>query len=1030
MQRVLYAALTGSVLVSLMSCGGTEGPVTAEPLKPTQVQAAAGTNKLSSAKKKARGAAAAAARRAGKVYIVQLSEPAVAGYGGGIRGFSATRPEQGSKLDAKAPGVAGYRAFLHSRHEAVLASVGTARKIYSYAYTFNGFAAELSEAQAKDLARTPGVLSVVEDEMRKVATATTPQFLGLSGRDGFWRETGAKGEDIIIGVVDSGVWPEHESFSDRRRKVRDEAPAHEGELNGDRHGSGDLAYRPVRGWRGTCMAGEEFTAANCNNKLIGARYFSAGFGTDAEIKARYPTEYLSARDSSGHGTHTASTAGGNADVTVTGQFAAYGKVSGIAPRARIAVYKSCWGAKDEGADCLTSDSMAAIDQAVEDGVDVINFSVGGSTLSVLDPVEQAFMRAADAGVFVAVAAGNEGPGPGTMEHPSPWLTTVAAGTHNRAPVLVGTLTLGNGTTLKGATLTNAALGPTPMINAANAALAGADPQRAPLCPAAVDNNGVAVLDPAKVRGKIVVCDLGTRDFVNKSRAVAEAGGVGMVLVNTSTTNDDVFSDNQAVPTVHLHAADGVAAKAYAAAAGGTGAISKGSMDLSVPAPATAVFSSRGPTPAVGGNLLKPDVIAPGVFVLAGVSPPANSGREFDLFNGTSMASPHIAGIAALLKELHPRWSPMAIKSALMTSAGDVIDGPNTSATVIFSQGAGHVQPNGAADPGLVFDSGLEDWLGFLCGTEVEASQCTDKGIPVLDPSDMNTASIAIGSLAGVQTVTRRVTNVDRGFATYTAAVSGMGGLDVAVKPRTMTLAPGQTRSFKVTFTRTSAAFDTYTGGQLMLTGGTQQRGSRQHKVRVPMVVRPIAVIAPDEVSSSYALKFAYDGPFQASARGLVAATTRDATVAADGTTEFSVTIPAGTTYARFSLLDSNASPGSDLDMLVLDPSGKFVGDSTGPTSQEEVNLIKPAAGTYTVQVFGLTVPDSGAAKFTLFSWMLDSKPAGNVVLSAPAAAVRGTTATVGLSFTGLKPGTKYLGAVDYSNGKELLGKGTLIRADP
>lgn len=1015
MQRFLRTTLSGAIFVSLVSCGGGDAPDPEEPSRQSLTQVDAST-KPATLVKKARGASAAGHAR--KTYIVQLSEPAVAAYGGGIRGYAATRPQQGSKLDTAAPAVAGYRAYLRSRHDDMLGGVGAARKVYSYAYAFNGFAAQLSEAQAQKLASTPGVLAVVEDELRKPHTATTPQFLGLSGRDGFWSETGAKGENVVIGVIDTGIWPELKSFSDRRHLDPDDKLDAQGW-----HGGGS-AYRPIRGWSGTCVAGEQFTAGNCNHKLIGARYYNAGYGGDAGVKALFPYEYLSPRDAAGHGTHTASTAGGNANVPATGPAANFGKVSGMAPRARIAAYKVCWGRQEAAAGCATSDSVAAIDQAVEDGVDVINFSIGGSTGDLLDPVEQAFLRAAQAGVFVAASAGNSGPDAGTVEHPGPWVTTVAAGTHNRSSTAI--LALGNGTRLAGAS-TASALPVSPLVNAADAGLAGADAQALRLCFAAGDNGGVAVLDPAKVRGKIVVCERGVNVRVDKSQAVADAGGMGMVLVNTSIGSLD--ADLHAVPTVHLQPAEGGVVKAYAAVAGATGAIGKATVELDAPAPFTADFSSRGPTPAAGGSLLKPDLMAPGQDILAGVSP-ANGGREFDLLSGTSMSSPHIAGIAALMKEVHPRWSPMAIKSALMTSAGDVLNGPNTAPAVLFSQGAGHVRPNRAADPGLVFDSDAEDWLGFLCGTQVPATLCTSAGIKVLDPGDLNTASIAIGGLPGVQTVTRRVTNVGHGFATYTAAITGMAGFDVAVKPRTLTLAPGQTRSFKVTFTRTTAALDAHVGGHLTLTGGTPLRGFRQYKVRVPVVVKPTALAAPSEAGGSYSVKFGYAGSFRASARGLVPAAARAGNVATGGVVSFNVTIPAGTTYVRFSLFDANVSPASDLDLEVLDSAGKVVGSSGGSTAQEEVNLVNPAAGTYTMAVTGFVVPGTSGAGFTLCSWILGTGPAGNLAVSAPTTAVLGGTATIGLSFSGLQAGTRYLGAVSYDSGAVALPGPTIIRVDP
>ena len=251
--------------------------------------------------------------------------------------------------------------------------------------------------------------------------------------------------------------------------------------------------------------------------------------------------------------------------------------------------------------------------------------------------------------------------------------------------------------------------------------------------------------------------------VNKSLAVAEAGGVGMVLVNTSATS--LNGDFHSVPTVHLQNTARAAVKAYAATTGATASIGA-SYFAPIPAPLTASFSSRGPLLAGNGDLLKPDIIAPGQDILAGVAPYTFGGDYFGLLSGTSMSSPHIAGIGALLKGARPTWSPAMIKSAIMTSAGDILDGPNTDPLVIFRQGAGHVRPNSALNPGLVFNSGFNDWLGFLCGTQLPTSFCTGAGVPVLDPSDLNLASIAIGDLAGSQTVKRRVTNVG-GKATYT-----------------------------------------------------------------------------------------------------------------------------------------------------------------------------------------------------------------------------------------------------------------------
>jgi subtilisin family serine protease len=952
------------------------------------------------------------------VYVIQLAEQPVVAYTGGIPGYKATKPKPNGKINPLDPDVVKYAGYLDSRHNAVLNAVGGS-KLYDFRYTYNGFAAKLSPAQAAALKNTPGVLAVSADMIYSVDTSSTPQFLGISDPGGLWDQlggVGSAGEDIIIGIIDSGIWPESASFSDR-------------------DANGKLVYHQIPGWNAKCTPGENYNASNCNKKLIGAQYFNAAWGGNAGIEAQRPWEFTSARDYNGHGTHTASTSGGNNGVPTTGPAAALGSISGIAPRARISAYKALWSTQDAStASGITSDLVAAIDQAVADGVDVINYSISGSLTNFLDPVEVAFLFAADAGVFVAASAGNSGPATSTVAHPSPWITTVAAGTHNRSGI--GSVTLGNNVTYNGASLATA-VGPVPLIDSTAAGLPGANATALALCFTAGDNGGTAVLDPAKVAGKIVVCDRGVNARVNKSLAVRDAGGVGMILLNP--TANSLNADFHFVPTVHLQNTDHAAVHAYAATPGATATINAATLVYNVPAPFTAAFSSRGPLQAGGGDLLKPDVIAPGQDILAAVAPPGQAGLDFNLLSGTSMSSPHVAGLAALLADLHPDWSPMMIKSALMTSAYDVLDGPNTNPLVIFRQGAGHVRPNSAADPGLVFQSDFNDWLAFLCGTTngVNPASCTalaGAGYS-LDASDMNVASIAIGDLAGVQTVKRRVTNVGGSAATYTPSYTGLAGITVSFSPASLNLNPGQSANFDVSFTRTTAPLNAYVGGQITLTDGS-------HNVRIPVVIRPVALAAPAQVSSNgaainYSVKFGYDGPFTATPRGLIPAATNAGVIADDpgdnfvkdgpGTISYTVSVPAGTSYARFSLFDSNVSPASDLDLYVYNPANALIAISGGGTSSEEVNLLSPAAGNYTVYVHGFAVP--GTANFTLFSWVLGTADAGNMTVTAPPAATTGATGNISLTFTGLTAGTKYLGSVAYG-GSAGMPNPTIVRVDP
>ena len=761
-------------------------------------------------------------------YVVQMSSDPVVTYDGGVKGLPATSAGAGHRVDPDAARVRAYAAHLRDEQRTALAAVGGGRALYNYVYSFSGFAATLTEDQAGELSQRTDVLSVTRDELREVDTSSTAHFLGLDGEGGLWQqlggptgdlETDGAGEDVVIGVIDSGIWPDSASFADTGA-------------------DGQVVYPAApSGFTGTCataatVGDDSWDDDTCNNKLVAARYYDAGWGGDEGIEQELPWESLSPRDYNGHGTHTASTAGGNNGVEVTGPAAAFGSISGIAPRARIAAYKALWSTEDGStANGYDVDLVAAIDQAVADGVDVINYSVSGSSNDFLDPVEIAFLNAAADGVFVSASAGNSGPAAGTVAHPGPWLTTVAAGTHDR--ISAGAVTLGDGTRYTGVSVAATGAGPVPLIAGGKAVASGVPVGRGVRCYSAADNGGTPALDPAKVAGKIVLCERGG-DFarVNASKAVAAAGGVGMIFVNAF--ENSLNADFHSVPTVHLPDTDWSAINTYAGTSGATATIEPATIEGGAPAPYTAEFSSRGPLAAGNGDILKPDVIAPGQDILAAVAPPGQGGLDFNLMSGTSMSSPHVAGVAALLEDLHPDWSPMMIKSALMTTGYDVLDAQPDQPETVFKQGAGHIAPNSAADPGLVYDSGVQDWIAFLCGAtnRVEQDVCADLEASghSLDAKDLNTPSIGIAMLDGSKTVTRTVTNVGDQTATYTATTSGLVGIDVVVEPSTLTIEPGASASYTVTFTVEDGDVMTYLAGQLTWTDGT-------HRVRSPIVLR-------------------------------------------------------------------------------------------------------------------------------------------------------------------------------------------------
>ena len=361
--------------------------------------------------------------QAQRTYIVELAAAPLATYDGAVRGLAATRSSTGARLNVKSSAARAYTSYLDRQRSAVLARVGAVNVLHTYSTTFSGFAAQLTEAQAAQLMTSREVKSVVPSERREMDTTRTSEFLGLTAPGGLYSQLDAqsrnvKGEGIIIGVIDSGIWPESPAFGDKVDAAGKPVAYHQ---------AGTLAYGPPpAGWAGACITGEGFTAAMCGNKLIGARYYNEDFAASGAV--RTTLEYLSPRDgaTSGHGSHTASTSGGNERVELVNASGVITAVmGGIAPRARIAAYKVCWTATvSTQTGCYTADMLRAIDDAVADGVDVINFSISGTQLFFNDPIEIAYLNASAAGVFVAASAGNSGPG-NQVAHMSPWLTTVA-----------------------------------------------------------------------------------------------------------------------------------------------------------------------------------------------------------------------------------------------------------------------------------------------------------------------------------------------------------------------------------------------------------------------------------------------------------------------------------------------------------------------------------------------------------------------------------------------------------------------------
>jgi subtilisin family serine protease len=761
-------------------------------------------------------------------YIVALSGKPIATYRGDVKGLGATRPGKGERVDVSSGRAERYRDYLKREHANAAARVG-AKPLKHYAVSLNGFATTLTPDQARKLQEAPGVLSVTKDRPRRLTDDKKPvDFMKLTGSQGVWAAHGGKtsaGRGVVVGIVDSGYWPESKSFSGETLGTA--RPTSLDPYRPYRSGKNKIVMRKADGnrFKGICEAGDSFAGNECNTKVIGARSFSSTYESQTPPGQR--TDFLSPRDGNGHGTHVASTAAGNAGIAASVGGDSFGKISGVAPAAKLAIYKVAFtSAIDDEPAIYTGDALAAIDAAVADGVDVINYSVSGSD-TVDDPVDMAFLSAASAGIFVATSAGNGGPEASTLNHVTPWVTTVAASTV--APY-AGTVVLGNGKKYAGiSTTVFGNVGRAKLVTARSVKRASATGADAAVCAA-------DTLSRAKVAGKIVVCDRGVILRADKSAEVKRAGGKGMVLVNLTEGSTD--ADTHAVPTVQLNVPFGPAVKAYAKKAGATATLKKGNLSSTpIKYPQVASFSSRGPSVGTGGNLLKPDISAPGVAVLAAVAPPSNHNRKFDFYSGTSMASPHIAGIAALYFGVHPKWSPMAVKSAIMTTGSRVKTAAGKASRDYSAQGAGNVRPDRMFNPGVIFDASERDWLGFLEGQGF----ATDSGVEAADPSDYNAPSIAIGKLAGSQTVTRKVTAVKPGSYQTTISVPGV---TATVNPSTLNFtSAGETKAVTISFTPEAAPPSEAVFGSLKFAGaGTL--------ARLPIVVVPQASDAPAAVTGT------------------------------------------------------------------------------------------------------------------------------------------------------------------------------------
>ncbi|CAN1186316.1 Subtilisin-like protease 4 [Linum perenne] len=681
-----------------------------------------------------------------------------------------------------------YRAFLP---EVTTESASNEeRMVYSYHTVLTGFAARLTAGEAKEMGQKEGFVSARVEKTMHLHTTHSSRFLGLHQDYGFWNRSNF-GKGVVIGVLDTGIALNHPSFDDKGMPP------------------------PPAKWKGRC----EFKRKVCNNKIIGARTF------------------LSPRqkpiDDNGHGTHTAGTAAGSPVSGASYYDQLNGTAIGIAPLAHLAVYKIC----NAAGSCKETDILAAMDAAVEDGVDILSLSLGaGSFPFYEDGIAVGAYGAAQKGVLVTCSAGNLGPKKASLSNEAPWILTVGAGTMDRS--VRATVKLGNNAELNGESLSQPK---------------GSPPKLLPLVYAGANGNPTSALcEPGSlkgvdVKGKVVLCEVDASRLgkIQKGEEVKRAGGAAMILMNDEHAGFETTPDLHLLPASHVSYVDGMNIKRYINSSSSPTAtvVSKGTIFGLPYAPQVATFSSRGPSLASPG-ILKPDILGPGHRILAAWPSPRGQ-FSFNLMSGTSMACPHLSGIAALLKSSHPDWSPAAIKSAIMTTAdltdlgGNLITDQQFAAVNVFAIGSGHVNPRRADNPGLVYDIQPDDYIPYLCGLGYNDTQV---GFTVQKRVDCSTLSktaeghlnypsftVRLGSDS--ITYTRRVTNVGPAKSTYSPRIIAPQGVHVKVKPKLLRFSKAkQSATYSVTFRRRTKNED------IPFAQGYLTWVSKKHVVRSPILI--------------------------------------------------------------------------------------------------------------------------------------------------------------------------------------------------
>ncbi|MES2673811.1 MAG: S8 family serine peptidase [Pseudomonadota bacterium] len=842
-----------------------------------------------------------------QTYIIRLKENPVAQYKGGVTGLAATSlqsPLPSAQTNVNARGVLNAKSSisrvyadhlvkqqLNFQTKAEQKLGRKIRKIHNFKYAFNGISAKMTQDEAARLASMPDIVSIERDVAFPFDTVSTPRFIGATN---VWNGIGTglpdvKGEGMLVGMIDAGIDHTSKSFA----------------------AIGDDGYAPENPFGNGIFLGEclQFVGL-CNNKLVGSYTFLAGQvnGTDPLAQTGDPVS----KDTDGHGSHTASIAAGNLvnsatvfDFTGKDTGVGFGPISGIAPHANIIAYKVC------APRCFTSDIISAVDQAIVDGVDAINHSIGSSPTSPWEESKAlAFLNARAAGIMVQNSAGNTaGAGQAASSGNAPWVTGVAWSTHDRdfGEKYLQNLSGGDTTppaNIPGRSLSGSYTGP--IVSAGNFINGDANPIQC-----------LVPFPAGSFTNQIVVCDRGGIARTEKCANVAAGGAKGCVLANVTGQATSVDPDMMPIPAININAANGDALKLWlSSGTGHTATISESSKVISNPALADIMSPDSSAGPYTGFDFLAPSVAAPGIDIFAAGAnlhflhpgfatadpedDPSVPGK-YGIISGSSMAAPHLTGSAILLKQLHPDWTPAEILSAFMTTGQTNVrkaDGVNPADP--FDMGGGRVQVDIAARAALVFDETAQNFF--------DANPKTGG-----DPSTLNIASLVQDQCNVECSWTRTVTATANGSWTTSAA----GSPDITVSPANFELTAGQTQVITVTARVVSLPDNIFSFGQIKLT----PKDTSQPTTTLPLAVKPASATNPslftkvvDKTDAGRGEKLKYtltvNNPGDQNKFSVTDLVPKNSRYVSDSATEL---VTRGTTTARFTEANGNLTWSGILD---------------------------------------------------------------------------------------------------------------------